>query len=105
MKQKRDKREKVNKIKNLFFGNIYKIDRPLLNQSRKNARVGTVVHACDPSYQGGGDQGGLWFEASMSKSKQCMTECACNPSSAGGRGKRTLVPGWPRQKCDTLSEK
>jgi hypothetical protein len=29
----------------------------------------------------------------------------CNPSYSGGRGRRILVPGQPRQKHETLSEK
>jgi hypothetical protein len=32
-----------------------------------NISLGTEVHACDPSYSGGRDLGGSWFEASPGK--------------------------------------
>jgi hypothetical protein len=29
----------------------------------------------------------------------------CNPGYVGGRSRKTIIQGWPGQKCDTLYEK
>jgi hypothetical protein len=34
-----------------------------------------------------------------------MVVHVCNLSYSGGGGRKSTVPGWPRQKCETLSER
>jgi hypothetical protein len=33
-----------------------------------------------------------------------MVALACNPSYSGGGGRSITGPGWPRKKCEALSE-
>jgi hypothetical protein len=34
-----------------------------------------------------------------------MLAHSSNPSCTGGRGRRIVVQGWPKKKCESLSEK
>jgi hypothetical protein len=44
-------------------------------------------------------------ETSISTNETGMVIQICNPTYAGGIGRRITVPGWPVQKCERLSEK
>jgi hypothetical protein len=66
-----------------------------------------VAHIYNPRYLGGGEWEDLssrlvWAkmlaEIPTRKNKVRIVVCGYNPSYAGGRGKRTEVCGWAKQK-------